>query len=255
MSAFDDRFNANYNKIPGVQGVLVGNWYEERALKTVTGETRSKQWVSPVSEATEDVPEPMHTRWKGHPDLEDTTSRVFLHTDFVEPKDFTPTSRAFRTDRWQRYESAKAGPRAQMREAAAMAQARAELEAEELAREEAAAKSIDPRSEMRASFDLAHARPVPLEERGRRIMKTQSGGEARRDPTWLVEAGLLQPHLAKDVDISGKPLPAQFASYVDSVAAPGQTKGPGATSFSRTRNDDFSKPIEVYMKPGAFRYE
>ncbi|KAJ1624465.1 hypothetical protein T492DRAFT_1046912 [Pavlovales sp. CCMP2436] len=80
-SSIDKTYYKDYNKVDGQQAVLVGNWAEERALKESTGQMRSTQWVEPSSAMLQGVAEPSHTKMKGHPDMEDTTMRVFFHSD------------------------------------------------------------------------------------------------------------------------------------------------------------------------------
>lgn len=84
-----ESMSANYNKIEGNQAVRVGNWYEEQELKAVTGQTRSAQWVAPSNANQQGDFEPMHTKLKGHPDMMDSTMRVFFHSD-VRPRPAAP---------------------------------------------------------------------------------------------------------------------------------------------------------------------
>lgn len=77
----DGTYFKDYNKVDGQQSVLVGNWYEERKLQEMTGHMRNSQWVAPSSISQQSDFEPMHTKMKGHPDLEDTTMRVFFHSN------------------------------------------------------------------------------------------------------------------------------------------------------------------------------
>ncbi|KAG8469762.1 hypothetical protein KFE25_006217 [Diacronema lutheri] len=251
----DKTFFKDYNKVDVHESTLVGNWHEERALKQMTGQMRSTQWVAPSSEAHQGDAEPMRTKMKGHPDLQDTTMRVFFHSDYVEPKDFKPASQMFREDPWRTYEDKGVGART------ALMQRRArELAAAQLAAEEAAAAAaqtqleVDARglSEARASFVGAMPARGDDPSRGKRIMKTQDGAPARRDPLFLVEHGVLAPHLAVDVVINEEALPGEAVMLGDTMHLTGQTKAPGSTAYPRGRNDFFSKPIELTKKPGIW---
>mmetsp|Transcript_38994 Transcript_38994/g.90313 ORF Transcript_38994/g.90313 Transcript_38994/m.90313 type:complete len:268 (+) Transcript_38994:101-904(+) len=257
-SSIDKTYYKDYNKVDGQQAVLVGNWAEERALKESTGQMRSTQWVEPSSAMLQGVAEPSHTKMKGHPDMEDTTMRVFFHSDYIEPRDFKPASQLFREDKWRRYEDKGTGARTAMLECRAREMAGEQVRAEEAA-EAAVAEQLlaDGRvSETRANFAGAIPARGDDPSRGKRIMKTQDGAPAHRDSLFLVESGLLAPHLAdygaaaSHFDVSN--LPVEPVTYADSMYVTGQTKGEASGSYPRARNDYFSKPIELSKKPGVF---
>lgn len=98
--------------------------------------------------------------------------------------------------------------------------------------------------------------------------------QAVRDPSFLVEVGLVEPHLALSASVANASTPAGAVSvatglgmattrgdmlpepvtYVDRPDAfiPGQTKAKAAMVYAKTRNDEFSKPIEHSTKPGVW---
>ena len=246
----------DYNKVTGQQSTLVGNWYEERALKDTTGQMRSTQWVSPSDPSLQGAAEPMHTKAKGHPDLEDTTMRVFFHSDYVAPSEFKPASQMFTEDRWRRYEPKATGSRTALLERRARELAQAQVAGEEAAAEDDREQVLTAGrvSEMQAAFVGATPARGDDPSRGKRIMKTQDGAPAHRDPAFLVEAGLLRPHLATDAhgDIDPASLPAQPVTYADSMYVTGQTKGLADAHYPKARNDYFSKPIELCTRPSIF---
>lgn len=246
----------DYNKVTGQQSTLVGNWFEERALKDTTGQMRSTQWVSPSDPSLQGVVEPMHTKSKGHPDLEDTTMRVFFHSDYVAPSEFKPASQMFTEDRWRRYEPKTTGSRTALLERRARELALAQIAGEEAVAEDDRDQVLTAGrvSEAQASFVGAMPARGDDPSRGKRIMKTQDGMPARRDPAFLVEAGLLQPHLATDAhaDFDVSALPAHAVTYTDSMYVTGQTKGRADSRYPTTRNDYFSKPIELCKRPSIF---
>lgn len=103
---------------------------------------------------------------------------MFLHSDFVEPKAFKPTSQMFTTDRWQRYEGAGKGARSRMRETEAMKLAQEQVTQEYEEQEKAIRNTGALQSEHMASFRGAEGQPS--QAMGKRIMKTQDGTEVRQ---------------------------------------------------------------------------
>lgn len=109
------------------------------------------------------------------------------------------------------------------------------------------ARAIERRScRRRPHCEAAHSAP-PF------FLPNVRAAQAHRDARFLVESGLLAPHLAVDVaPVDPATLPAEAITYADRMLVTGQTRAPNAASYSRVRNDFFSKPIELSKKPGIW---
>lgn len=235
------------------QSTLVGNWVEERALKSTTGTYRYREWVDISSEATlypketNRVPDP-------------TSARVIAHADSLPPTAYaTHTHETFRDPTTQGDKQHRrylpAGEAVGKRTAAKMAAMMREAAAEP----EVAAPKTDFTTTSAAAFDVKpRDATLPL---GRRVMRTQDGVEVPTgalDRKFQAELGLVPTgRCGRQAASQGCASAAAGAdTALSGVPATIYAQQPGAFPMSNpehsanpfARTSVFSKPMTDPMK-------
>jgi len=203
-----------YNKEVGTgDKTLVGNWVEERALRSDVETGRYKLWANPSADPL--APQETFTKQTSRPDNSDTFRRTIAHGDH-EPAGSYMTSNQVPDPGYRIHTRPEMGARERLLEERALA-----LALEEEASQQLPLPSLDTTSTHRSDF--VEKEIPPNEMRGKRVM------EGKPDLTFRKELGLVAPHMLEDPTEPGSLLPSASATF--------------------GKNNEFSLPIH-YAKSG-----
>ena len=171
---------ADYNKYQN-QGVLVGNWVEEHALKTSTGTHRYEPWVEMEQQSVY----PKHLKASSMV----TFGRVFEHSDNLQSKDWLTHNHSTHCASQGNYrEMAVHGKRSQMMMMKAREEAMKEPEKEP--------EKPNYTTTCRAAYTENDLSGLEI---GARVMKTQDGAPVKRDHVFLAESKIVDRYRADKV--------------------------------------------------------
>ncbi|WZN61564.1 hypothetical protein HKI87_04g30990 [Chloropicon roscoffensis] len=171
---------ADYNKYQN-QGVLVGNWVEEHALKTSTGTHRYEAWVAAEQESVY----PKHLKASSM----ETFGRVFEHSDNLHSKDWITHNHSTHCHSQGNYrEQALQGKRSTRMMKKALEEALQEPDKEP--------EKPNFETSQRATYKENDLKGLVI---GARVMKTQDGKPVKRDHVFLAESKIVDRYRADKV--------------------------------------------------------